>query len=103
MMLPFVCSNRDFPLGGMQLNSGSRAFCPCSIVSKQTVSLFVVAEIKPFVSLCVTAEIKPLVEGNLVNALGGCCGSRPDHIAAIVKMAKPFPPRERHGVEPLMR
>ena len=38
-----------------------------------------------------------------MNALGGCCGSRPDHIAAIVKMASPFPPREKHGVEPRMR
>ncbi len=29
------------------------------------------------------------MEEGLVNALGGCCGSRPDHIAAIVKMATP--------------
>ncbi len=36
-------------------------------------------------ALC--AEVKPFVEEGLVNALGGCCGSRPDHIAAIVKMA----------------
>ena len=35
------------------------------------------------------AEVRPFVEEGLVNALGGCCGSRPDHIAAIVKMASP--------------
>lgn len=69
---------------------------------RKTVSLFDIDQARP-VSWCGTAEIKPFVEGNLVNALGGCCGSRPDHIAAIVEMAKPFPPRERHGVEPLMR
>jgi methionine synthase I (cobalamin-dependent) len=33
------------------------------------------------------AEVKPFVDEGLVNALGGCCGSRPEHIAAIVKMA----------------
>lgn len=34
-------------------------------------------------------EVQPFVEEGLVNALGGCCGSRPEHIAAIVKMASP--------------
>ena len=38
-----------------------------------------------------------------MNALGGCCGSRPDHIAAIVKMASPFAPRKKHDVESRMR
>ena len=28
-------------------------------------------------------EIRPFCEDKLVNALGGCCGSGPEHIAAI--------------------
>ena len=31
-------------------------------------------------------EIRPFCEDRLVNALGGCCGSGPEHIAAIVEM-----------------
>jgi 5-methyltetrahydrofolate--homocysteine methyltransferase len=48
-------------------------------------------------------EIRPFCEENLVNAIGGCCGSTPDHIAAIAKMASAYPPRPVHDVEPLMR
>ena len=48
-------------------------------------------------------EVEPFCRLNLVNALGGCCGSRPDHIAAIVAMASAYPPRKKHAVEPLMR
>ncbi len=44
------------------------------------------------------AEVEPFCEQGLVNALGGCCGSRPEHIAAIVKMAANYPPRAKHGV-----
>jgi 5-methyltetrahydrofolate--homocysteine methyltransferase len=32
-------------------------------------------------------EIRPFCDDNLVNAIGGCCGSGPEHIAAIVDMA----------------
>jgi 5-methyltetrahydrofolate--homocysteine methyltransferase len=28
-------------------------------------------------------EVRPFCEENLVNALGGCCGSTPEHIAAV--------------------
>ena len=28
-------------------------------------------------------EIRPFCEQHLVNALGGCCGTTPEHIAAI--------------------
>lgn len=48
-------------------------------------------------------EIRPFCEEGLVNAIGGCCGSTPEHIAAIVAMASQYPARARHGVEPLMR
>eukprot|EP00883_Tetradesmus_obliquus_P012499 jgi/Sobl393_1/535/SZX62690.1 len=48
-------------------------------------------------------EIRPFCEENLVNAIGGCCGSTPEHIAAIAAMAGAYPPRPVHEVEPLMR
>ena len=40
---------------------------------------------------------------NLVNAIGGCCGSTPEHIAAIRDMASAYPPRQVHSVQPLLR
>lgn len=48
-------------------------------------------------------EIRPFCEENLVNAIGGCCGSTPEHIAAIALMASKYPPRQPRSVEPLMR
>ena len=48
-------------------------------------------------------EIRPFCEDGLVNAIGGCCGTGPEHIAAIAKMAAAYPPRVPHPVEPLMR
>uniref|UniRef100_A0A7S3R8G4 Methionine synthase n=1 Tax=Dunaliella tertiolecta TaxID=3047 RepID=A0A7S3R8G4_DUNTE len=48
-------------------------------------------------------EIRPFCEEGLVNALGGCCGTSPEHIAAIKAMASAYPPRQCHPVEPLMR
>ena len=44
------------------------------------------------------AEVEPFCQQNLVNALGGCCGSRPEHIAAIVGMGSGYPARDKHGV-----
>ncbi|KAF5838931.1 vitamin B12 dependent methionine synthase [Dunaliella salina] len=48
-------------------------------------------------------EIRPFCEEGLVNALGGCCGTSPEHIAAIKAMASAYPPRQCHPVEPLLR
>ncbi|KAG2429238.1 hypothetical protein HXX76_011007 [Chlamydomonas incerta] len=48
-------------------------------------------------------EIRPFCEGNLVNAIGGCCGTGPEHIAAIKKMASAYKPRKPVTVAPLMR
>lgn len=45
----------------------------------------------------------PAGEGRLVNLIGGCCGTGPEHIAAIKAMASAYEPRRRHGVEPLLR
>ncbi|KAL3131106.1 hypothetical protein ABBQ38_000415 [Trebouxia sp. C0009 RCD-2024] len=48
-------------------------------------------------------EIRPFCEEQLVNCIGGCCGTGPEHIAAIKAMAQKYEPRKRHSVEPKMR
>jgi 5-methyltetrahydrofolate--homocysteine methyltransferase len=39
-------------------------------------------------------QIKEFLEEGLVNVLGGCCGTTPDHIKAIAELAKKYEPRE---------
>ena len=39
------------------------------------------------------AQIRPWIEGGTVNVLGGCCGTTPDHIAAIAAAADGQVPR----------
>jgi 5-methyltetrahydrofolate--homocysteine methyltransferase len=39
----------------------------------------------------------------LINIVGGCCGTTPDHIKAIAKAVAPFPPREIPAIEPRLR
>lgn len=39
----------------------------------------------------------------LVNIVGGCCGSTPDHIRAISEAVKAVPPRRIPRVEPMLR
>ena len=39
----------------------------------------------------------------LLNIVGGCCGTTPDHIRAIAEAVSPFPPRESPVVEPRLR
>ncbi len=39
-------------------------------------------------------QIKEFLEEGLVNVLGGCCGTTPDHIRAIAELAKKYKPRE---------
>ncbi len=55
--------------------------------------------------------IRPFLEEGLVNIVGGCCGSTPEHVAAIAEAASEYPPRvlpeEDHkpslsGLEPLV-
>jgi 5-methyltetrahydrofolate--homocysteine methyltransferase len=48
-------------------------------------------------------ELRLFCEAGVVNALGGCCGSGPSHISAIAAMATAFPPRQRHGLQPMLR
>ncbi|MBT8236518.1 MAG: homocysteine S-methyltransferase family protein [Bacteroidia bacterium] len=39
------------------------------------------------------AQIKVFMEKGLVNIIGGCCGTTPDHIKAIAEVAAQFQPR----------
>ena len=58
------------------------------------------------------ALIKDFAESGFVNIVGGCCGTTPDHIAAIAAAVAPLPPRPRpapgppltrlSGLEPLI-
>jgi 5-methyltetrahydrofolate--homocysteine methyltransferase len=40
------------------------------------------------------AQVRTWCEQGIVNIVGGCCGTTPEHIAAIAKAAGDFPPRE---------
>ena len=42
-------------------------------------------------------------ENGRINALGGCCGSTPAHIAAMAKAVKGLPPRQIPEISPDMR
>lgn len=39
-------------------------------------------------------QIKEFLDEKLVNIIGGCCGTTPDHIAAIAKLAAQYSPRK---------
>ena len=39
-------------------------------------------------------QIKEYLDENLVNIIGGCCGTTPDHIKAIAEMAANYTPRQ---------
>ncbi len=39
-------------------------------------------------------QIKDYLEEGLVNIIGGCCGTTPEHISAIAEMAKRYSPRK---------
>ena len=39
------------------------------------------------------AQIETFLDEGLVNIIGGCCGTTPDHIAAIASLAKNYKPR----------
>ncbi|WP_342238296.1 methionine synthase [Inquilinus sp. OTU3971] len=49
------------------------------------------------------AQIRGFAEEGLVNIVGGCCGSTPDHIRAIADAVADLPPRQVPTVAPLMR
>ncbi|MCK5748570.1 MAG: homocysteine S-methyltransferase family protein, partial [Oricola sp.] len=49
------------------------------------------------------AQIEGFAREGLVNIVGGCCGSTPEHITAIAAAVAKYPPRVVPEVEPLMR
>jgi 5-methyltetrahydrofolate--homocysteine methyltransferase len=53
--------------------------------------------------LDMTSQIAPWIEDGTVNVLGGCCGTTPDHIAAIAKAAEGNAPRVPAAPNPTLR
>ncbi|MDP3895295.1 MAG: methionine synthase [Mesorhizobium sp.] len=49
------------------------------------------------------AQIEEFARDGLVNVVGGCCGSTPDHIRAIAAAVAKYPPRAIPEIAPLMR
>ena len=49
------------------------------------------------------ALVREWAEAGQVNVLGGCCGSTPEHIAAIARVAAELPPRKLPQLAPLTR
>ncbi|WP_374633776.1 methionine synthase [Paracoccus sp. (in: a-proteobacteria)] len=49
------------------------------------------------------AQVAEFAREGLVNIVGGCCGSTPDHIAAIARAVADLPPRELPEIEPRLR
>lgn len=43
-------------------------------------------------------QIQDFLNENLVNIIGGCCGTTPSHIKAIAEVAKEYSPREKHFI-----
>lgn len=41
-----------------------------------------------------TEQIEEYLKKNLINIIGGCCGTTPNHINAIVKLANKYKPRQ---------
>jgi 5-methyltetrahydrofolate--homocysteine methyltransferase len=47
--------------------------------------------------------LREFAEHGLVNFVGGCCGTTPEHIRAIADAVRGLPPRERVRLEPKLR
>jgi 5-methyltetrahydrofolate--homocysteine methyltransferase len=48
-------------------------------------------------------KVEPWLADGLINIIGGCCGSTPDHIAHIASHAKKYKPRTPSKAEPRLR
>jgi 5-methyltetrahydrofolate--homocysteine methyltransferase len=48
-------------------------------------------------------KVEPWLADGLINIIGGCCGSTPDHIAHIASHAKDYKPRQLPKNAPLLR
>ncbi|WP_136617188.1 MULTISPECIES: methionine synthase [Mesorhizobium] len=49
------------------------------------------------------AQIEDFAREGLVNVVGGCCGSTPEHVRAIAEAVRKYPPRAIPDIEPKMR
>ena len=48
-------------------------------------------------------HMEPWAKDGLVNIVGGCCGSTPDHIAHVRRHVEKYPPRKPPVIQPKMR
>ncbi|MES2378490.1 MAG: methionine synthase [Bacteroidota bacterium] len=48
-------------------------------------------------------QVDDFMKAGLVNIVGGCCGTTPDHIRCIAERAEKYPPRPIPEVQPFMR
>jgi 5-methyltetrahydrofolate--homocysteine methyltransferase len=48
-------------------------------------------------------QIEAWAKDGLVNIVGGCCGSTPEHISHVAQHVTNFPPRKAPAIEPKMR
>ena len=48
-------------------------------------------------------HVRVMLEKGVVNIIGGCCGTTPDHIKAIADVAKQYAPREIPEIEEVMQ
>jgi 5-methyltetrahydrofolate--homocysteine methyltransferase len=48
-------------------------------------------------------QMEPWAKDGIVNAVGGCCGSTPEHIAHIAQHVKAYKPRQIPEIAPRMR
>lgn len=48
-------------------------------------------------------QLKEWAESGLLNVVGGCCGTTPDHIRAMAEAVRNIPPRTIPTLEPLLR
>ena len=48
-------------------------------------------------------QLGPWAKDGLLNIVGGCCGSTPEHIAEIAAHVEKYPPRQVPNIEPKMR
>ena len=49
------------------------------------------------------AQLEPWAAEGLINIVGGCCGTTPEHIRALDKAMAKHPPRPIPEVKPAMR
>ncbi|MDR0934305.1 MAG: homocysteine S-methyltransferase family protein, partial [Burkholderiaceae bacterium] len=47
--------------------------------------------------------LREFADSGLLNVVGGCCGTTPDHIRAIARAVRDFPPRVIPAIQPAMR